>query len=224
MSGTLQRGQSVIAGAVPVTGDPKHMTVVMLLGPSQRPQTLWWDLSWSAAPPLPPWAPTWKVCWGCWGPKHRSEQACGCHREAESVSHSVACGCLQQPHNGCVRTLCVPTKPRPLHLNPVPLLILKASFIHPPKYHPRIHLISVPSAPPSAPSSPCPPPHPPMPLTVMQGCLGAIHGSAGARAIHGGLGPIHGGASIGRCHPTRAPRTPAGTQHQGHEETPTSPP
>lgn len=54
MSGTLQRGQSVIAGAVPVTGDPKHMTVVMLLGPSQRPQTLWWDLSWSAAPPPPP--------------------------------------------------------------------------------------------------------------------------------------------------------------------------
>lgn len=103
-------------------------------------------LSWSAAPPPPP-ALTWKVCWGCWGPRRRSEQACGCHREAESVSHSVACGCLQQPHNGCVRTLCLPTESCPLHLSPVPSSSSKPPSHTPfhPKDHPRTHLNSIPS-------------------------------------------------------------------------------
>ena len=143
VSGTLQRGQSVIAGAVPVTGDPKHMTVVMLLGPSQRPQTLWWDLSWSAAPPLPPWAPTWKVCWGCWGPKHRSEQACGCHREAESVNPLCPHQAPSPPPQPCS-----PAHPQ--------------SLLHTPsKISPQDPLNLCPLCAPVSPIIPMPPPAPP---------------------------------------------------------------
>lgn len=39
-------------------------------------------------------------------------------------------------------------------------------------------------------------------LTILQRCLGAIHGCSGARAIHGCLRAIHGSPSIGGCHAT----------------------
>lgn len=38
--------------------------------------------------------------------------------------------------------------------------------------------------------------------TILQRCLGAIHGCSGARAIHGSLRAIHGSPSIGGSHAT----------------------
>lgn len=39
-------------------------------------------------------------------------------------------------------------------------------------------------------------------LTILQRCLGAVHGCSGARAIHGSLRAIHGSPAIGGCHAT----------------------
>lgn len=46
--------------------------------------------------PILEMALTWKACWGCWGPRPRSEQGCGCRHAGVSVSRSVECGYLDK--------------------------------------------------------------------------------------------------------------------------------
>lgn len=87
-------GQGPQNGAVPAKGTPKGGC------PSK------------GDPPRP----TWRACWGCWGPRPRSGRACGCRRAAVSASRSAACGCLRGSRSGSVRLPCPPQDP----LSPCP--------------------------------------------------------------------------------------------------------